>query len=319
MKHATYLLWWAITLEAPTETQKPQDIWRCAVVIGTKTLAANPFIPTNCEDGPPWIPLDQNEICFRHTHRVIQMLWKKTWFEQEFKRLVSPDIDPRGSTRRYEPDRRNAWWKKKEANSRSDFQNMAMKCLFCLLFTKKKKLYKVTVKHQTQTVLNLPLIKYCRSRTMELTLSNKVQWCLRGGTVLHASEPVRGKVAERKELSMCRVGATLTCSQGWLSVELPDLIVTTHRSNKEKILDPHHAGMETHGLSAAGHLNTLNRSVSFRHRLQTSNTASCSVTVGWMDRKKGMKQLICFKTFKHWGFNIDQVHNTKAGGNVLGL
>lgn len=28
---------------------------------------------------------------------------------------------------------------KKEANSRSDFQNMAMKCLFCLLFTKKEK------------------------------------------------------------------------------------------------------------------------------------------------------------------------------------
>lgn len=64
---------------------------------------------------------------------------------------------------------------------------------------------------------------------MELTPCKKVQWCLRGGTVVHASEPVRGIVTQLKELSMCRMGATLTCSQGWLSVELCHPSTWPHR------------------------------------------------------------------------------------------
>lgn len=137
---------------------------------------------------------------------------------------------------------------------------------------------------------------------MELTPCNKVQWCLSGGTVVHASEPVRGKVTELKELSMCRVGATLTCSQGWLSVELRfvlqhDLIVEMRRgcffflwsndgdiqrSNKEKILVTHRAvrvQQDTWTIYSVSILIWLFIKLSFSYQ-RKPNTACHLVTMG---------------------------------------
>ena len=40
----------------------PLDPWRCAVVSGTKMLAADPLSPVSCQVGPPWIGI----VCPAH-------------------------------------------------------------------------------------------------------------------------------------------------------------------------------------------------------------------------------------------------------------
>ncbi len=46
----------------PVEAWTPLDPWRCAVVSGTKMLAANPLSPVSWEVGPPWMGL----VCSAH-------------------------------------------------------------------------------------------------------------------------------------------------------------------------------------------------------------------------------------------------------------
>ncbi len=41
----------------PVEAWTPLDPWRCAVVSGTKMLAADTLSPVSCEEEPPWIRL----------------------------------------------------------------------------------------------------------------------------------------------------------------------------------------------------------------------------------------------------------------------
>ena len=45
----------ALTQSWPIEAWTPLELWRCAVVSGNKTLAADPLNPVNCEVGPLWI------------------------------------------------------------------------------------------------------------------------------------------------------------------------------------------------------------------------------------------------------------------------
>ena len=46
----------------PINAWTPQDPWRCVVVSGTKTLAADSLSPVSCEVGPQWIRL----VCSAH-------------------------------------------------------------------------------------------------------------------------------------------------------------------------------------------------------------------------------------------------------------
>lgn len=47
----------SLVLGNRSDPLKPQDLWRCAGVSGTKTLAAEPLNPVSCKVGSQWIGL----------------------------------------------------------------------------------------------------------------------------------------------------------------------------------------------------------------------------------------------------------------------
>lgn len=73
---------------------------------------------------------------------------------------------------------------------------------------------------------------------MELTSPcKKIQWCLEGGVGASSTCFWASERQNETELSMCRVSATLTSSQGWLSVWIQLLSSTwTHLKMKNLVI-----------------------------------------------------------------------------------
>lgn len=106
-----------------------------------------------------------------------------------------------------------------------------MKCLFCLLLTKKKKLYNETVQHQTQTVFILSVTQDFSSLTVELTSPcTKVQcWGGSGVGVVDRSGTERTEHVQ----SGCYINMLAQCGtllRSWTrgNEELGDQAVVTH-------------------------------------------------------------------------------------------
>ncbi len=55
--HILHILYTPISLNIKTGFTGLPDLWRCPVVSGPETLAADPVSPVSCEVGPPWIGL----------------------------------------------------------------------------------------------------------------------------------------------------------------------------------------------------------------------------------------------------------------------